>query len=143
MLKQSVFVKAAFFWVVALVAGSLLPQQVKVALGTSTPEGHAIVARVLRTHCAVHYAAFGSTALLLMAIARNSWQRHIALLTTIALGAGTELGQHFLYGSDIEMTDIRDDAFAACAVYLIWHVVRLSLRRALPRRHYASLNAST
>jgi VanZ family protein len=125
MLKQSVFVKVACFWILALVIGSFLPQQAKVALGTSTASGQAVVARVAWTHGIVHYAAFGSTTLLLIVIARKPWQRHTAFLATIVLGVGIELLQHFLYGSDIELTDVRDDAFAACAAYLIWRLLQL------------------
>jgi VanZ family protein len=107
-----------------LVIGSLLPEQAKVAIGTSTPEGSAVVVRIAWTHSLAHYAAFGSTVLILMTNARRNWQRHAALLATIALGIGIEKLQQLFYGSDFEMNDVRDDVFAACSVYLIWHVVR-------------------
>jgi hypothetical protein len=107
-----------------LVIGSLLPEEAKVAMGTSTPEGNSVVARVAWTHSLIHYAAFGSTVLILMASARGNWQRHAALLATIALGIGIEKLQQLFYGSDFEMNDVRDDVFAACSVYLIWHVCR-------------------
>ena len=82
------------------------------------------MAPIAWTHSLVHYVAFGSTVLLLMVSARRNWERHAALLATIALGIGIEKLQQFFYGSDFEMNDVRDDVFAACSVYLFWHSVR-------------------
>jgi hypothetical protein len=103
-------------------------------MGTSTPEGNSIVARVAWTHRLVHYAAFGSTVLILMISARRNWQRHAALLATIALGIGIEKLQQLFYGSDFELNDVRDDMFAAGSVYLIWHIFRAWPRLADWRR---------
>jgi len=125
-LKRSFLVGAVAFWIAALVIGSLLPQQAKVALGISTPEGQEFTRRTVWTHRLVHYAAFGSTALLLIAITREGRQRQAALLAVIALAVGIEALQHFIYRNDFETDDARIDAFAACAAYVIWHVVRLA-----------------
>lgn len=93
--RQTAFVTPACFWILALLTGSLLPQSAKIALGTSTPDGQAVVARFVWIRGLLPYAAFGSTALLLLAISRKSWQRRTALLMTVALGAGIEFIQHF------------------------------------------------
>jgi len=77
------------------------------------------VARIAWTHSLVHYAAFGSTVLILMISVRCNWQRHAALLATIALGVGLEKLQQLFYGSDFEMNDVRADIFAACGVCLM------------------------
>lgn len=123
MLKRAFIVNAVPLWIAALVVGSLLPQQAKVALGISTPEGQAVTRRMVWTHRLVHYAAFGSTALLLIAIARKGREREAALLAVIALAVGIEALQHFIYRNDFETDDARIDVFAACAAYLIWHVL--------------------
>lgn len=125
MLKRSLFVSAVPLWIAALVIGSLLPQQAKVALGISTPEGQAVTLRMVWIHRLVHYAAFGSTALLLIAIARKGPRRQAALLAVVVLAVGIEALQHFIYRNGFEADDVRIDVFAACAAYLIWHVVRL------------------
>jgi hypothetical protein len=124
LLKRSFFVKLAPLWILALVVGSLLPQDAKIALGTEPREGQRVTSQIAWTHRLVHYGAFGSTALLLMVIARNARQRQAALLATIALGVGIEALQHVIYGSDFEAIDARDDVFAACVVYLICYLVR-------------------
>lgn len=124
MLKRALIVKLVPLWIAALVIGSLLPQQAKVALGISTQLGQQVTRRMVWTHRFVHYAAFGSTALLLIAVARKGRQRQAAILAVVVLAVGIEALQHFIYRNDFETSDVRIDLFAACAAYLIWHVVR-------------------
>ncbi len=114
--------KIAPLWILIVITGSLLPQKAKVAMGTSPAAGKPVTVQIARTHRLVHYSAFGSTALLLIAIALSARQRRAALLGTIALGVGIEALQHVIYRSDFETIDARDDMIAACIGYLIWYV---------------------
>jgi hypothetical protein len=123
-LSKLLFIKLAPFWILALIIGSLLPHAAKVAMGTSPPPGQPITMQIAWTHRLVHYAAFGSTALLLFVIARNARERQAALLATIALGVGIETLQHVIYKSSFETLDACDDAFAACAVSVTRSLVR-------------------
>ena len=125
-LNRSFFVKLAPVWVLVLVAGSLLPQEAKVALGTCPRPGQPVTMRIAWTHRLAHYGSFGSTALLLILIARSAGQRRAALASTGALGVGIEVLQHVIYKSAFEPIDARDDVFAACAVYLIVFALRHS-----------------
>lgn len=124
LLQRAFLAKVALFWILAVVVGSLLPQPAKSVLGTSPRNGQEMTARIAWTHRAVHFAAFGSTALFLLLVARSTRQRQAAILTTVALGAGIEMLQHAIYRSEFESCDVRDDALAACLVYLLWFVVR-------------------
>jgi len=105
--------------VLALVIGSILPEDAKVAIGTHYQ------------HRLYHLLSFGSTAYLLTLIARTARERLYALLFVIALGAALEFSQHGIFGNPIEWWDIRDDTLGAFAAALLsqWAALRQKLVR--------------
>lgn len=110
-LRRSLLVRIAPFWIAAVVAGSLLPG-IKDVFGTS-------LARSVPRHRFYHFLAFGSTALLLFLIGRTALQRLRGPVAAVALGLVLEYAQHRIFGSRMEWWDLRDDAYAAAAAWLV------------------------
>jgi hypothetical protein len=89
-------------WISALVIGSLLPLNVKVAMRTTSG-----------AHRYFHFGAFGITALLLVSVSKTPARKAVALVTVVAIGLSVETLQHIIYGSPFEAKDVGDDAVAA------------------------------
>lgn len=101
-------------WLVCLIAGSLLPYDAKVAMGTRPgfPVNPHLPVVTLK-HRLFHWISFGSTAVLLTLLGRNRYQEVGAAAATVGLGVAIELAQHWIYRSGMEWWDVRDDTLAA------------------------------
>ncbi len=85
----------------------MLPARAKIALGT-----------VGMAHDAVHVAAFGGAAVLLMLWARTRLQELGLAVMALALGAGIEVAQRMVTDNALEWTDIQLDALGAMVALL-------------------------
>ncbi len=119
MSKRRVLVLVAALWVLALVTGSMLPEWAKQDLGTGIGAG-----QVFSFHRLVHLAAFGFTAVLLMAVARTKRQKVAALLFVIATGFTVEFLENYFYHCGFETGDFRDDTVAALLGYMVSRMKR-------------------
>lgn len=115
-MPRTFLVRIAPFWVACLVATSLQPWRPSVA--------HEATA-----HRSFHFLAFGSTAFLLLLIGRSTKQRILGPLGVIALGIAIEYMQNWIFGCPLEWWDMRDDALAVAAAWLIgqWAAIRRAL----------------
>lgn len=99
--------RLSVWWVLTLLIGSMLPARAKIALGT-----------VGMAHDAVHVAAFGGAAVLLMLWARTRLQELGLAVMALALGAGIEVAQRMVTDNALEWTDIQLDALGAMVALL-------------------------
>jgi hypothetical protein len=126
-------IRIAPFWIFCLIAGSFLPGTAKQALGTSANvslvNGHFEITAIQPSHRIVHFLSFGSTALILLLLGRKETGRLCGPLATLALGLAIEYAQHWISGAPVEWWDVRDDAYAACAAWLLgqWPPLRHAL----------------
>jgi hypothetical protein len=126
-------IRIAPLWVLCLIAGSVLPGPAKAVLGTSAHlvmvNGDPQQATIQFRHRVYHFFSFGSTAFLLLLIARTRTQRLCVCLATIALGLAIEYAQHWISQAPVEWWDVRDDAYAVFAVWLLgqWPALRHAL----------------
>ncbi len=107
-------------WTLCLIAGSLLPYETKLAIGTRprnmvNPRAPVVTLK----HRGFHWLSFASTALILLLLARNRHQELTVTLGVVALGCSLEFAQHALYRNDIEWWDMRDDAYGAVAALVL------------------------
>jgi hypothetical protein len=116
--------------VLCLLAGSLLPDSAKIVLRTKadimTVDGKASSVTIPFNHRLYHALSFGSTAFLLLLIARNTKKRFYGALGVIALGLAIEYIQHRLFGQPVEWWDVRDDGYGVLAAYVLgqWSALR-------------------
>jgi hypothetical protein len=127
MIPRQYLVRIAPWWVLILIIGSFLPGAGKDALGTTNPPAAEAQGRVGSQHRLVHFAAFGSTGLLFMLIARTRKQRLLAALSVACLGLAIEYAQfEFACLRSMEWWDFRDDTLAAFGslVLVQWNGLR-------------------
>jgi hypothetical protein len=130
--RKPILVFLAFCWIAAIIAGSLMPNGGKALLGIEPHGNQGISPQIASNHKLVHYAAFGSTTLLLLLLARNRKQEIGALAITIVLGFCLEAGEHVFYHSPFEYSDVFDDAVAAlltCAAYWLFSLSKWPRRQ--------------
>ncbi len=121
--------RLAVLWIAAIIAGSLMPSRVKIAIGTTTPDS--VPTRPAGFgHRAYHVASFGIAALLLLLLATNRRQELYAAASILALGLAIESIQHFVMsGPAFEWWDVREDAVG---IGLAWIAVQFKgVREAL------------
>ena len=108
-------------WVVTLIIGSLSPDDVKDSIGTHS------------YHRLFHFVSFGATAVLFLLISRTRRQEYIAAGGVFALGLTLEALQHFIFGSDFEWWDVRDDFIGILIALAVFRLVDrlLSTNRAI------------
>jgi hypothetical protein len=94
----------------AVVAGSFIPVQWKIALGTTTLETvHAQTGSVTLEHRLWHYVAFGVSIWLLLLPETKRWREFYIVACVMVLGLAIELLQHLIFGNRFEWWDMRDD----------------------------------
>jgi hypothetical protein len=100
----------AFAWALSVVVLSFLPSPYKQHLHSSGP-----------LHLCDHFLAFGLGAVLIGYAFRTTPSRIIVGLFTLLLACLLELGQHSVYRSSIEWSDMAADALGfACGGFLLW-----------------------
>jgi hypothetical protein len=129
-LRRTQLLRIVALWVLCLVAGSVLPDRAKEALGTTAHmvkvNGELQLPTMQFRHRLYHFLSFGSTAFLLILLARTPTERLVWPLATIALALAIEYVQHLIGGGPMEWWDVRDDAYAAAAAWLLgqWPALR-------------------
>jgi hypothetical protein len=114
---------ATWLWIIAVIAGSLLPGPIKYFFGTTTV--HRLNSRMEVAdfgHRLWHVAVFGFTALLLLIQSWNSRQYALSTVAPIGLGLSLELAQFVIFGGVFEWWDVRDDSigvFAALGFFAV------------------------
>jgi hypothetical protein len=113
---RRILVRIAPIWIVGLAAVSLQGWRPRTACASAV-------------HQAFHFLAFGASTLLLLLLARTAGQRLYAALGIVALAIAIEYAQYSIFGSALEWWDMRDDAAAAFAAWLIgqWPALRRAL----------------
>lgn len=130
--RRKLYKAIAPIWLLVLIVGSLLPYEAKVAMGSRPGYPVSPKTRVATLkHRTFHWLSFGSTALLLMLLARGRKEDLLATTATMALGMAIEWTQHVMYHSRLEWWDVRDDTYAALAALLL--VLFTPVKRALVR----------
>lgn len=121
--------RIAPIWIACLVAGSLLPGEAKVAIGSSRLSDQHLEEQSIQTgewkHRAFHIAGFGATALLLLVIARTGVEEFAYMVGVFGLGIAIECTQMFLFQNRLETEDIRDDGYGIAIVYAAWLLLAL------------------
>ena len=87
---------------------SFLPETAKESLHT---RGH--------LHRLAHLLVFCSAAWLLMRATRRRGLRIVTFVTALALGYLVEMGQHLIYSSNVEWSDIWIDTLGSCVGLLL------------------------
>lgn len=118
-MTRSVIRWLARIWIIALVAGSLMPGPTKATLGlVGTPPPNL-------EHRVVHFVGFGIAELLLLFLVTNRRQEAYRLIAVVGLGLGLELTQHFfLSGRYFEWWDVRDDVIGIFTALLVVDITR-------------------
>lgn len=111
-------------WLLVVSAGSLLPVQAKIAIGTVGP-----------AHDGVHVFVFGATAVLLMLWAKTRAQEFGFASAAFMIGVGIEIAQKFLSGNSMEWGDVQTDALGSLLALMCmqFRTIRTPLER-LARR---------
>lgn len=116
--------RIAPFWVVCLIAGSLLPGEAKIVIGSSRLSEQHLQRASVQTgewkHRAFHIAGFGTTALLFLIIARTGTGELLSMAGVLGLGVAIEYAQVLIFANRLETEDIRDDAYGVAVVYAVW-----------------------
>jgi hypothetical protein len=126
MIPRAFLVRIAPYWVACLIVGSFLPGPSKDALGTTNPPAVVAQGRATAEHRLAHFIAFGSTALILVLIAKTPMQI-VAALSIAVLGLMVEFGQYELLNlPHMEWWDVRGDTLAALGSLLLaqWRGLR-------------------
>lgn len=111
-MRRTVIRWVAIVWISGITAGSLMPTDLKIAIGSTTSEP-VRSPRAEFEHRLFHYVSFGVAALLLLLLASNHRQELIAAFAVAALGVTIELIQHFIMLYPLfEWDDVRDDMIA-------------------------------
>jgi len=109
----------ATIWIIALIAGSLMPSQTKATLGlvgTRPPN---------LEHRVVHFVGFGIGELLLLFLATNRRQEASRVIGVVSLGLGLELTQYFVLSARyFEWWDVRDDVIGIVTALLLVDITR-------------------
>ena len=66
-----------------------------------------------------HWLGFGSTAFLFFCLTTTASEEALAVSGTFALGFAIEVAQEAMFHNGFEWDDVRDDALAVAAVYLL------------------------
>ena len=93
----------------ALIVGSFMPTTAKVWLGTT----------LQYVHGAVHMAAFGVMAWLLISLAGTWRNRILAALAVCIFAWMIETGELLIYRNAMEWLDVRDDIFGVLAALIV------------------------
>jgi hypothetical protein len=111
------------FWTILLIAGSLSSGQTKRVIGSTRlgEQGRPQEARLTGDvkHRVFHWLGFGSTAFLFLCLTRTAGEEALAATGTFALGVAIEAAQEAIYHGGFEWDDVRDDALAVAALYLL------------------------
>lgn len=117
-LSRRVLKLLAAFLILSAIAGSFLPGEIKVLLGTEPYDpttGYVGVA-----HRVYHFATFGSTALVLMMLAQTLWEEAVAAAFAFGLGLLIETVQHVIgFSLVFEWWDVRDDLYAVTIAFVL------------------------
>jgi peptidoglycan/LPS O-acetylase OafA/YrhL len=116
-MTTAIFIRrVAQAWLLLLVVGSLQPSR------PGPVHAH---------HRAVHFAAFGGGAFLLLLLARSRREELRAAIAVCLLGLCLEFLQHVVYGNVMEWWDVRDDTLAVLGAVFVYYIgARLQLSRA-------------
>jgi len=116
--------RIAPFWIACLIAGSLLPGEAKIVIGSSRLSEQHLPPSAAQLgewkHRTFHIVGFGATALLFLVIARNGAGELLSIIGIFGLGVAIEYAQVLVFANRLETEDIRDDAYGILAVYAIW-----------------------
>ena len=123
-LQRRIALWIARVWISAVIVGSLLPGSAKIGLHASEDRRamhtHARTAVAIR-HRLVHLFAFGSSFLVLSALATRKREQLEAAAEILAIGCIVELTQYFVYSHRLvfEWWDVRDDAIGIALAFLL------------------------
>ncbi len=110
---RAVLKRLAALWIICLIVLSLQPYRPS---GTRGRKSH--------KHQIEHVLAFGATALLLLALARNREEALKAFGGVVLLAVAIEISQYLIYSLHaFEWWDVRDDTIGA-AIALLAHRIR-------------------
>jgi hypothetical protein len=124
-LTRNVLRWLATIWIIALVGGSLMPSQAKIALGLTTLR-FAGPYPPNREHRFAHSVGFGGAELLFLFLATNRRQQAYRVIDMVGLGLAIELTQHFILGGRyLEWWDVRDDVIGIFTALLIVDITRV------------------
>jgi hypothetical protein len=100
----------AIIWISCVIAGSLMPTSMKVAIGT-TKSGPIEARPASLLHRVFHFGSFYGAAFLVLLLASSRKQEFLAAGAITGLAIGVEASQHFIMGYPLfEWWDVRDDA---------------------------------
>ena len=105
------------FWMLTLTVGSFLPDQIKQTLQVQSPVMDP--GKPPWRHCVWHMLAFGTSALLVSLVNRNTKLRFVFCSSVLLLGVGIEYTQSMVSASDLEWWDIRDDAYGIITFWVL------------------------
>jgi MFS family permease len=125
--------RIAPLWIACLIAGSLLPGEAKIAIGSSRLSDQHQQEAGIETgewkHRTFHIIGFGATAFLFLAIARTATGELVSMAGLFGLGVALEFAQVFVYANRLEPEDMRDDGFGIFGMYALWLLVGIVERR--------------
>jgi hypothetical protein len=121
-MKRSVVRWFAIIWIFGIIAGSLMPTSIKIAIGTTRP-GPIEARPASLLHRVYHFVSFYGAAFLLLLLASDRSRELWVVGAITCLAISIEAAQHFVMGYPLfEWWDVRDDiigivlAFAAIQV---------------------------
>jgi len=115
----------ARIWISAVIVGSLLPGPAKAILHVSQGGPPRFRSSVDLKHRLIHFAAFGSSLIVLSLLANGRREQLKAAGEVMIIGCLVELAQYFiyLYASQyrhaLEWWDVRDDAIGIAVAFLL------------------------
>jgi hypothetical protein len=114
----------ARLWISAVIVGSLLPGSARVTLHASASTRPQF--RYTLTHRLIHFAAFGSSFLVLSLLATERRLQLEAAVEVMAIGCIVEVIQYFVYSHRqvFEWWDVRDDVIGISLAFLIVQIAR-------------------
>jgi NhaP-type Na+/H+ or K+/H+ antiporter len=77
---------------------------------------------VVGHHRGIHWLAFAGAAVLLLLLSRNRRQEIRSVIGVCLLGLTLEYVQHLIYRNIMEWWDVRDDALAVLAAFMLYRL---------------------